>query len=107
MIGIAEIYADAEELLQLLVVPEEQVIVSGKGFEFRKSLFDAEECVVHILDRNLEYLFDKEHSDLSVCQSEQYSFAAFSRNNEVRFSISQSLSFVDMRGSFVDEDSIS
>ncbi len=105
-VWIAKIYFNIEKLFQPFVMPQEQIIVSGDGLEFRESLFNLEKSFFHVSDWDIQNLFDERYSDFSIGKGEQYTVACFSWHDEVWLGISQSLSFVDILGSFVDEDSI-
>ena len=106
MIWVTEIYVDPEKFLQFCMFLKQNIVVCGDGFQFRKSLLYAEKCFLHFRYRYRQYLLKIWHPRFPVRDIENHSFSTFAWNQKVSFGVTNSLSFVDIHGSFVDEDSI-
>ena len=101
--NMAEIYLDAEQFLQFLVVLKKDIVVCGHCPHLRKAGFDLQKRQVNIANSYCGDAFQECISGFSVHDHKQYPLARLSGDNEIALGITTTLSFVDGLGSFVDE----
>jgi len=99
---VAEIYLDVELSLKLLVADEENIVVPGSSFHFRKAFFHPFDSIFQSSNGNRKDFFKKRVAELPVGVYKQESFSVSSRRDEVAFHVADSLFRVDNLRSFVD-----
>ena len=99
---MAEVDLDREHPLQSLVFQKKEVVVEGDRLHLRISLLHAYERSLDVPDGDRQDLLKDVLPDFPVPKAQDNSFAAFTRDDEVSLKVTQSPTFVDFQGSFVD-----
>lgn len=104
---MTEVDLHSEQAGKLLMMPEQDIIVSREGTEFWVPLLDPQECLMYRINGDLENQLQKCNSYLAINHSKHDSGPTIARHDEVCFGMTDPHPFVDRYGSFVYEGAVS
>ena len=99
---MTEVYFDLEFLLQSFVMDEEEIIIESQRLKLLESFLYPADGILHRSDGDRMYFLQERSSRLPVGTHEKVALTIMTRDDEVALGIPNSLSGLDIYGSFVN-----
>ena len=92
---MTEVYLHAQQSRKLLMMPEQDVVVSREGLQFPVAFLDADKCSVDGLNGYGQNLLKKCGANFAINHSEQDANAIITRDDEIRLCVPDPHPLVD------------